>query len=141
MADRARLAVDEPLRGADLAPECLHDRLVAEADAERRHARPEAPHDLDRRAGVARAPRPRRDQDMAWRQLLGRVRVDRVVPVHGDLAPERAEQVREVVGEGVVVVDEENHRRASASRTWPAVPPAGQSPAPARPDVEEREER
>ncbi len=38
--DAARLAVDEPLRLADLAAEGLDDRLVAEADAEGRHRGP-----------------------------------------------------------------------------------------------------
>src|SRR6476659_11276789 len=33
--DRRRLAVDELTRGPHLAPESLHDRLVAEADAQR----------------------------------------------------------------------------------------------------------
>src|SRR5207248_765711 len=40
MVHRARLAVDEPARGADLPAEGLDDSLVAEADAERRDATP-----------------------------------------------------------------------------------------------------
>ena len=39
--DDARLAVQERLRLPDLATECLHDRLVAEAHAEGRRRRPE----------------------------------------------------------------------------------------------------
>ena len=42
------------LRQADLAAEGLDDRLVAEADAERRHARRESADDLERRARVGR---------------------------------------------------------------------------------------
>ena len=43
------------------------------------------------------------------------VGVDRVVPDHRDLGAELAEQVREVVGERVVVVDQQDgHGRASA---------------------------
>src|SRR5438067_13711107 len=37
--DDARLPVEKALRAADLAAEGLDDRLVAEANAERRHAR------------------------------------------------------------------------------------------------------
>src|SRR5439155_3145383 len=37
-----------------------------------------------------------------------------VVPQHDDLHAELAEEVREVVGEGVVVVDEQDHRAPSA---------------------------
>ena len=47
-------------------------------------------------------------------QALGLVGVDRVVSPHLHLGPELAEQVREVVGERVVVVDEQDHGRASA---------------------------
>src|SRR5262245_51012202 len=45
--DDARLAVQERARTADLAAERLHDGLVAEADAERRHAWAERPDHLD----------------------------------------------------------------------------------------------
>ena len=66
VADRARLAVDEPPRRPDLATEGLHDRLVAEADAERRD--PASADELDdpRR----RAARPRRDHQPFGLQLL-----------------------------------------------------------------------
>src|SRR5690242_11341629 len=43
--NRARFAVHEPPRGPDLAPERLDDRLVAEADPERRDTAP--PDELD----------------------------------------------------------------------------------------------
>src|ERR1043166_4611940 len=52
---------------------------------------------------------------MGGSQPLGLFGVDRVVAPHGDLGSELAEEVREVVGEGVVVVDQEDHRLASAS--------------------------
>src|SRR5213078_1259399 len=46
---------------------------------------------------------------------LGFAGVDRVVPPDRHLRAELAEQVREVVGERVVVVDQQDHRLASAS--------------------------
>src|SRR5205085_6583507 len=78
MLDLARLAVDEPLRLADLAAEGLDDHLVAEADAERRHAGAEAPDELDRDACVGGPARTGRDDEVRGRQPLGLVGVDRV---------------------------------------------------------------
>jgi hypothetical protein len=52
VVDHAGLAVDERLGAADFAAEDFHDRLVAEADAERRDARGEPPDDLLGRAGI-----------------------------------------------------------------------------------------
>ena len=116
VVDRARLAVDESLRLADLAAEGLDDRLVAEADAERRHAR-------GRAGGRSRATRPRpagrpgpgettrcdgpsRSASSASIASLRRTTTS---------APSSREEVREVVGERVVVVDQQDHARASAS--------------------------
>src|SRR5207247_1739931 len=80
VAHRARLAVDEPLGGADLAAEGLDDGLMSEADAERRHVRSQPPDDLDARSRVTRPPGPGRDNYMARDQIRGHVRIDRVVP-------------------------------------------------------------
>src|SRR5205085_261026 len=102
----ARLAVDEPAREADLAAEGLDDRLVAEADAERRHPRPSDELDdaLRRPAGAGR------DHEPVGLDLL---EAGLVVSLDDDLGPERPEQVREVVRERVVVVDEQDHAAAS----------------------------
>src|SRR5262245_10173707 len=114
VADHARLAVHEGLGRVDLPAEHLDDRLVPEADAERRDARREAPDDLWRRTGVRGSARPGGDDEMARLHPFGLVGVDCVVPAHLDLGAELPEQVRQVVGEGVVVVHEEDHPRASA---------------------------
>src|SRR5207237_2772398 len=52
MVDRARLSVNEPPRLADLSAEDLHDRLMAQADTQRRRRRGEPTDDLERRAGT-----------------------------------------------------------------------------------------
>ena len=52
---------------------------------------------------------------MGGAEPIGLVGVDLVVPADDDLGAELAEHVREVVGEAVVVVDQEDHSRASAS--------------------------
>jgi hypothetical protein len=55
--DDARLAVEQRLRLADVAAEGLDDRLVAEADAERRCGLAEPPDHVDRDACVRRPSR------------------------------------------------------------------------------------
>src|SRR5258705_1934210 len=52
--DRGGLPVHLPLRSRDRAPEGLADRLMAEADAEDRHAGVEAADQLERDAGTVR---------------------------------------------------------------------------------------
>src|SRR5664280_1989284 len=113
--DGARLAVDKRLRRADGAAESLHDRLVTEADAERGHACAQPFDQLDRDAGARRHAGTGGDDEMRWGKLLGLLGGDRVVALHDHLGAELAEQVRQVVGEGVVVINQQNHCSASAS--------------------------
>ena len=92
----------------------LHERLVAEADAERRDPRQrEAADRLERDPGLVRRARARRDDHpvvAADQQLIdGRV----VVADDLELGAELAQVLDEVVGEAVVVVeDEDPHQRA-----------------------------
>ena len=99
----------------DLAAEGLDDRLVAEADAERRRAWGQAAQDRERLAGGRGATRAWRDDEVGGSQAVGLVGVDLVVAADDDLGAELAEHVREVVREAVVIVDQQDHRRASAS--------------------------
>src|SRR5256714_7286421 len=108
MVDRARLAVDEAAGEADLAAEGLDDRLMAEADAEDRHARAADELDDARR----RPARPGRDHEPLGLELL---EIRLVVSPHDHLGAERPEQVREVVRERVVVVDEQDHAAGASS--------------------------
>ena len=110
-----RLAVDELARRADLPAECLDDRLVPEADAERGSRPCEAGDDRRRCTGGVGPAGTGRDDEVRRSEPLGLVGVELVVPAHHDLHTELAEQVGEVERETVVVVDEEHHERASAS--------------------------
>src|SRR3954471_14624986 len=112
--DRRRLAVYELPCGADLASEGLRQRLMAKADAQGRDARRESAQDLDRRAGGGRTAGTGGDDEVRRVQELRSVRVDRVVSPDDDVRTELAEEVREVVGEAVVVVDQEDHATSSA---------------------------
>lgn len=104
--DRGGLPVEERLRGPDLAPEGLDDCLMAEADAERRHARTEPPDQLDRDARVRGPAGAGRDQEVGGGERLDLLDRDRVVPEDAYLRAQLLEEVDEVVGERVVVVDD-----------------------------------
>ena len=86
--------------------------------------------------GLLRPSRPGRDDEVRRAQPLGLVGVDRVVPPDDHLGAELLEQVDEVVGERVVVVDEQDHRsaRVIAARARPASAgtPRARRPGPSR---------
>src|SRR4029453_4265863 len=90
------------------------ERLMPQTDAEGRPAG-QPHHDLERVSRPARPPRARRDDEVGGTETFSLVRVDLVVPANDDLDALLGNHVREVVGKAVVVVDEQNHRRASAS--------------------------
>src|SRR5215210_6506138 len=115
VVDRARFAVHEPPRLSDLSAEGLDDRLMAEADAEGGYLRGQPPDDLDTGARGGRPSRAGGEDELRRPEPLRLVRVDRIVAVDHHLRAELAEEVREVVGERVVVVDQQDHTRASAS--------------------------
>ena len=117
VAHRACLAVQQVAGLADLSAEGLDDRLVAEADAERRSRRAEPPDDLDRDPGAGGPAGTGGDDKVRRRQPLGLLDRDRVVPPHDDLHAELREEVREVVRERVVVVDEQDHRCSASARS------------------------
>ena len=114
VVDRAGLAVDEPAGLPDLSAEGLDDHLVAEAHAQCGNRWREPPDDLQAGTGGGRPARARGDHEVRRLELLGLVRADRVVSAHQDLRAELSEEMREVVRERVVVVDQEDHARASA---------------------------
>ena len=109
VVDRGRLAVDELARLPDLAAEDRDDRLVAEADAEHRHrARRRRATAASEIAGLLGPAGPGRDHEVG----RARARAASSIPISSfrrttHLRPELGEQVRQVVGERVVVVDQE----------------------------------
>ena len=120
--DLARLAVDR-LAADDEAAERLRERLVAEADAERRDpGLREAAHRLQRDAGLVGRARPGRDDDAIGRALEQLVDRRDVVAHDVQLRAQLAEELDEVVGERVVVVDDEDggHARHGQSGCWEA---------------------
>ena len=122
VVDLARPAVHDLGRVADRATGHVGERLVAEADAEQRHFGP--PQRLQRHTDVARMlgpPRARGDDDVVHRQR--RELLPRLLVVADDdrlLAVDLAQQVEEVEGEGVVVVDQQRAHRCPPTlwRRW-----------------------
>jgi len=130
VVDLGGLAVHDMPSADDVAAEGLADALVAQADAEDRDLAGEAFDGGQRdtrfvgRAGSGREYDARRG---IFGDLVG---VDLVVAVDPYLFAQLAEVLHQVVGEGVVVVDHEQHdglnllaRLGSASNEHPGYPP------------------
>ena len=115
--DGAGLPVHELLRGLDLAAEGFDDRLMAEADAQRGHGRCQAADNVRRGPGVGRPAGARGDDEVGRAEPCRPVGVDRVVAADDHLRAELAEQVREVVRERVVVVDQQDQRCSASARS------------------------
>ena len=116
--DRAQLAVHHLPRAADRGAERLGDRLVAEADAQDRDAAGGGADQRQRDAGAVGIAGPGRDHDRVGRHGDRILHRQRVVAVDDGLGPELAQIVDEVVGEAVVVIDQEQHRLARPGRAW-----------------------
>src|SRR3954469_18403537 len=98
----------------DVAAVCFSDRLMAEANTKRWYRASPAANDVDGHPGFPRRARTRRQHDGGRRQITNLVDGDRVVALHHELGAELAEVLNEVVGERVVIVDDENHSVVTA---------------------------
>ena len=108
--DARQLAVHRLRRAHHLAAEHLTDRLVAEADAQQRHLLLGGGADeIHADAGLVRRAGAGREHDAGGLQRHGLVDRDLVVAMHDALRAEIAQKVDEVVGEAVVIIDQENH--------------------------------
>ena len=97
-------------RADHLATKGLADGLMSEADAEQRHASGEVANELDTDARFLRRTRPGRDYDAVGMYRFDLVDGDLVVAADHDLFAQFAKVLDEVVSEGVVVVEYENHK-------------------------------
>ena len=117
VADPAEAAVHRHRGGADAALEHVADPLVAEADAEHRDLA--VADDVPADAEVVPAfwpPRPRREHDRVEVRAREHPPGDGVVVDHHRLtAGSRRQQVEDVVGVGVVVVDQQGPHHAPSS--------------------------
>src|SRR4030095_11747764 len=83
--------------------------------AENRRLGTESPDDVRRDAGVFRAARARRNQDLLRRHGLDLSERHLIVAADAHLSTELAEVLHKVVGKGVVVVDDEDHDRPACA--------------------------
>src|SRR3954454_16328935 len=117
MGDVGGLAVDRVV-GGDGCAERLPHRLMPQADAEGGHAGlGEAAGDREADAGLVRRARAGRDHDALVGSLEQPVGVGLVVADDLDVRAQLAEVLDEVVGEAVVVVDDEDPHGQSGCRT------------------------
>ena len=104
---RPGLAVDG--RHADhLGPICDADGLVAEAHTQHRDRWTQAPHQLHADPRLLRPRRAGRDDDRVRVERLDLVDGHRVVARDRDIGADSAQQLHDVVGERVVVVEQED---------------------------------
>src|SRR5207248_9624169 len=101
------VAGDHPAEG-------LAEALVAEADAQDGHPAAQLADRRQRDAGVVRVARPRRDDQRAVAAQLGDR--DGIVAVDLSLRAELGQVLDQVVGEGVVVVDDGDPHGISSAR-------------------------
>ena len=117
-----RFAVHHAVVHDDLTAEGMTDALVAETNAHDRQLAGEVLDDVVGQAGFARGARAGGDED-----ALGAVGLDLldghlVVPVHEHVGLQLAKVLDEVESERIVVVEDENHRRAkyNSNPVWPS---------------------
>ncbi len=90
------------------SPVGLSDALVSKADAQDGQLTGKLTHDLETDPRVLGSSRTRGDDQRVGARVPDAVYVDGVVAVHHRLRPELAQLLDEVVGEGVVVVYEQD---------------------------------
>ena len=134
VADLGHLAVHGDGRAHDVAAESLSDGLMAEADAEHRDALAGATGEVEADAGLAGRARTRRQDDGVRLEREDRVGGGLVVAHHLDRAHQGADQMDEVPGEGIVIVDDQDaghgdSRRVRAGLTRDRPPGQGFRPS------------
>ena len=107
----AGLAVHDFFCADDFAAEGVADGLMAEANAENGDFPGEALDDGNAQAGFARGAWAGRNNDALGAHARDFVESDLVVAAHGEFLSELAEVLRQVVGERIVVVEQQNHWR------------------------------
>ena len=109
MGDRAGFAVHQVAGADDLAAEGLADGLMAEADSQDRRLAGHAADQRNQNAGLAGRAGARREQDALGPERLDLIDGQLVVAIDLDLRAQLTQVLDKVVGEGIVVVEDEDH--------------------------------
>src|ERR1022692_1269942 len=110
MAYRRDFAVHQAPRAHDFAAECLHHGLMTETHAENGHASGKGLDHLHRNAGVARRARTGRYDQMRVPHRPRLLDAERVVAIDVNLRAEHQKRLHEIVGKGIVVIDQQQPR-------------------------------
>ena len=127
VGDGAGLAVHQVRSAHDVAAKSRADGLMSQADAENRNFAGEVPDQIDADAGVLRRARTRRDHDALRLHGLDLGNCDLVVAANLDLRAQFPEVLNQVVGKGIVVVENENHEAPILAYS---LPPERATPVP-----------
>src|SRR5690606_16531120 len=130
-----RLAVHQVVGAHDFAAERLADGLMPEADAQDRNFAFEPFNEGKANAGLIRRTRPRGQHDVVRPHRRDLVQSDFVVAPDNHFFAQFSQVLDQVVGEGIVIVDDQNHGRfprfpsapsvfVCAAQTFPAAPAA-----------------
>ena len=115
MMDGGGFAVHDRARPADLPAEGLSDRLMPKANAQQGDFAGEALDHLQGNARLVGRAGPGGDDDFFRGQPFDLRHRDLVIAHHGKLGSQLPKVLVDVVGERVVVIDEQNHAFASPS--------------------------
>ncbi len=113
--DLRGLAVHEATGTHHLAAEDLDDRLVSQAHPQDRDAAGEGPDHLHRHAGIVGRAWSRGDAQVRRREVQRLRGAECIVAMYDDFRAQHQEGLHQVVGEGVVVVDQQQLRLHSPS--------------------------
>jgi len=109
MLNLADLAMHDLSRPDDIAAKRRPDCLVPEADAKKRDLPRKMFDQIDADPSFLRRAGAGRDQDMIGLPLFNFFRSDLIVAAHLNLLPQFPDVLYEVVGEGIVIVEDKDH--------------------------------
>src|SRR5574337_1920835 len=110
MVDRRGLAVHQASRPHDPAAKCGTDALMAEADAKDRDLSGKLTDEVATDAGFLRGLRSRRDYNLIGMKRFDLLQRNLVVPEDARAFAELAQVLDQIIGEGIVVIDDNQHR-------------------------------
>jgi hypothetical protein len=110
MADHARFPVHEAIRADYISAVHFGNALMTEADAQNRNVAAKAKNNVLADACFARRARARGNTNVPWSQRCDFINCDFIVAFDQNITAQLAKVLRKVLSEGIVIVDQKNHR-------------------------------
>src|SRR5258708_5727097 len=101
--------VHKPVGPDDFASENVSNALVPQTNAENRRGGAEPKNQVIADTGIKRRPRSRRDTDSVRMHLANLIQSNLVVAFNDEIRSELAKILDQVVGKGIVIVDDQHH--------------------------------